>query len=74
MESVVLVYAGLAAAFWGGVLVFGFKALRGWREERRLDRESRASLDARLARLEVELGAVRKALTSGSTAHPEERW
>ena len=66
MENVVFVYGGVAVLFWGGVLALGFRALRAWRQERSLERESRAQLDARLASLERELSAVRQQLGAGS--------
>ena len=70
MENIVFVYAGIAVLFWGGVLALGFRALGAWREERGLERQARAQLDARLANLERELTAVRHALGAGTPAEP----
>ena len=61
-----LIYAGVAAAFWGGMLTLGFRALRTYREQRQLDRAKDSDLDDRLSRLESDIGAIRRAIEHGA--------
>ena len=61
-----LIYAGVAAAFWGGVLALGFRAVHTYREQRQLDRARDGELDERLSRLESDIAAIRRALDHGA--------